>query len=120
MHITVPYGRRGAASERPARSCTASRILTPEDVRIHRGLPVTSPARTLLDNAATLPDREVEQMLDEALFVRRILTRRGARPPRFERAGGHPGRARLARVAGEARGARAPNRLRHLRSGCCR
>ena len=29
-----------------------TRRLDAQDVRIHRGLPVTSPARTLLDNAA--------------------------------------------------------------------
>ena len=77
-------------------------------MRIHRGLPVTSPARTLLDAAATLPDRDVERTLDEALFFRRIVTRREIGDV-LRRAGGHPGRARLARAASAAGGA-GPNR----------
>jgi hypothetical protein len=37
------------------------------DVRIHQGLPVTSPARTLLDIAGLLTEDELEQALDDAL-----------------------------------------------------
>lgn len=72
--------------------------ITPVDVDFHQGLPVTSPARTLLDVAATLTDRDIERMLDEGLFVRRIL-KRGQLASVLARGGGHPGRARLARVA---------------------
>ncbi len=71
----------------------------PADVRVHRGLPVTSPGRTLLDVAATLPDRDVERLLDEVMFARRIATRTEVAGV-LKRAGKHPGRARLARVAG--------------------
>lgn len=73
--------------------------MTRADVRIHQGLPVTSPARTLLDVAATLPDRDLERLLDEALFVRRLVTR-GEITAVLRRAGNHPGRGRLARVLG--------------------
>jgi very-short-patch-repair endonuclease len=53
------------------------------DMRIHRGLPITSPARTLLDLAGILTPREHERALDEALIqrlvrlqdIRRILER---------------------------------------------
>jgi very-short-patch-repair endonuclease len=68
------------------------------DVRLYEGLPVTSPARTLLDVSATLTDREVEILLDEGLFARRILTA-AQLDDVLARAGNHPGRARLARVA---------------------
>ncbi len=37
------------------------------DVRIRDGVPVTSPARTIVDNAGDLTDRELERALDEAL-----------------------------------------------------
>src|SRR5205085_12175836 len=73
-----------------------SRTITRADVRIHEHLPVTSPARTLLDVAATLTDRDVESLLDEGLFARRILTIAQVRDV-LARAGNHPGRARLDR-----------------------
>jgi very-short-patch-repair endonuclease len=71
--------------------------ISERDVRIHEDLPVTSPARTMLDVAATLPDRDVERLLDEGLFVLRILTLAQVDDV-LARAGSHPGRARLARV----------------------
>jgi very-short-patch-repair endonuclease len=97
VHVTIPGERGGPA---PAgvvihRSVT----IAARDTRVHEGLPVTSTARTVLDVAATLPDRDVERLLDEALFVRRILTVAQIEDV-LARAGGHPGRARLARVAG--------------------
>ena len=42
------------------------------DVRIHRGLPVTSPARTLVDVAPLVSDDELEHMLDEAIERQRV------------------------------------------------
>ena len=75
-----------------------SRTLAPQDIRLHQGLPVTSAARALLDVAARLPDRDVEVLLAEALFARRLLTREEI-AGLLARAGQHPGRARLERVA---------------------
>jgi very-short-patch-repair endonuclease len=73
-----------------------SRILESQDVRIKRGLPVTSPARTLLDIAPTATDRQLELAFDRGL-VEHIL-----RPAQvadvLKRAGGHPGRKRLRTV----------------------
>jgi very-short-patch-repair endonuclease len=95
VHVTIPTDRGGPA---PAGvKLHRSRILTPADIRIRNGLPVTSPARTLLDVAATLPDRDIERLLDEALFARRIVTRAEI-GSLLRRAGGHPGRARLTRI----------------------
>jgi very-short-patch-repair endonuclease len=76
-----------------------SRKLTPADLRIHHALPVTSPPRTLLDIAANLPDRDIERLLDEALFVRRLATHTELLDM-VNRAGSHPGRTRLARLLG--------------------
>ena len=97
VHVTIPEGRGGPAPR--GVKLHRSRTLTPADIRIHDGLPVTSPARTLLDVAATLPDRDVERLLDEGLFARRIVTRAEIDDV-LKRAGNHPGRPRLARVAG--------------------
>lgn len=74
-----------------------SRTIKHADVRIHRGLPVTAPARALLDVSASLTDRDLERLLDEGLYVRRILTIAEVRDV-LGRAGNHPGRPRLTRV----------------------
>ena len=97
VHVTIPGDRgcRGLSGVNVHRSYT----ITPTDVRLHRDLPVTGPARALLDAAATLPDRDVERLLDEAVFAQRVLTLEEVRDV-LAHAGGHPGRARLARVAG--------------------
>jgi very-short-patch-repair endonuclease len=96
VHVTLlagrgPMGLDGLVLHR-------SSTITAADVRLHQGLPVTSPARTLLDVAATLPDRDIERLLDEALFALRIVSRSELEDT-LARAGNHPGRARLARVA---------------------
>ena len=46
--------------------------LTAADVRTYKRLPITSPARTLLDMATTLGERELERALDEALIMRLV------------------------------------------------
>lgn len=96
IHVTIPYGRQGPNLAGVV--VHRSRTLTPADLRIHNGLPVTSPARALLDASPGLTDRDVERLLGEAIFVRKLTT-----PAEIgqllERAGRHPGQARLRRVA---------------------
>jgi very-short-patch-repair endonuclease len=96
VHITIP-GDRGFPAPTGVK-LHRSRTIGSSDVCIHDGLPVTSVARTLLDVAATLPDRDVERLLDEGLFVRRVVAI-GDVNETLSRAGNHPGRARLERVA---------------------
>jgi very-short-patch-repair endonuclease len=43
-----------------------SRDLTPDDVVLRRGVPVTTVPRTLVDIGAVLPDRLVEQLVERA------------------------------------------------------
>jgi very-short-patch-repair endonuclease len=79
--------------------------LDQKDVRIHRGLPVTSPARTLLDVAPLVSLDELEQMLDDALEhklvrtseIRDVLDRCGS---------GRPGAHRLQQLIDERAGRR--------------
>jgi very-short-patch-repair endonuclease len=97
VHVTISATRGGPAPTGVV--VHRSRTLTPIDIRLHAGLPITSPARTMLDVAAGLPDRDVERLLDEGLFAKRIVTTREIDDV-VARAGAHPGRARLARVAG--------------------
>jgi very-short-patch-repair endonuclease len=68
--------------------------LEPDDRTVVDGIPVTSPARTMLDLAPGETVRDLERLLQRAR-ERKILDRR-----RFDallaRAGGHPGRGKLA------------------------
>lgn len=68
--------------------------LLARDVRVEQGLPVTSPARTLLDRAGALTPLELERELDEALAVKRIVTRDELHDV-LERGGGRSGAATL-------------------------
>ena len=73
-----------------------SRILSADDVTVHRGLPVTTPPRTILDVAYRLGDRGTELIVREAFALHlcddQDLTRQA------ERSRGHVGRATLLRV----------------------
>jgi hypothetical protein len=71
-----------------------SGILESRDVWIRRGLPVTSPARTLLDIAVTATARQLELAFDRGV-VEKTLRPVHVRDV-LDRAGGHLGRARLA------------------------
>jgi very-short-patch-repair endonuclease len=70
-----------------------SRIVIPRDIATEQDLPVTSPARTFLDIAATLPERDLGYVLEEGL--RRPLLTEDDVHEILGRAGGHPGRATL-------------------------
>ncbi|MDQ6744477.1 MAG: DUF559 domain-containing protein [Actinomycetota bacterium] len=64
IHVTVAECR----FPRRAGVCVhRSTTLLPHDLRIRRWLPVTSPARTLLDLAGVVDARDLELALDEAL-----------------------------------------------------
>lgn len=104
VHVTVA-GRR----VRPRPGLIVRRVVRLElsDVRLHRGLPVTAPARTAIDCAAQGSDDEVIRMLARAR-VRRLLCDRDieaalARNPL------RPGSARVRRILSDER-ADAPTR----------
>jgi very-short-patch-repair endonuclease len=87
FHLTAPTRRH-----RKERVVVHFAQLAPEDVTTVDGIPLTSPARTVLDLAAD-GSRDVGRLLERAKEYR-LLDRR-----RFEatlaRAGGHPGRRRF-------------------------
>jgi hypothetical protein len=92
VHLTVP----GGGSNRRLHAVTVHRTarLQPGDVRRRYGLPITSPARTMLDNAPDLSDRQLELALDQTI-VHGLLTER-ERTALRARCVGRPGCARLA------------------------
>jgi very-short-patch-repair endonuclease len=79
------------------------RALDRRDVRRHERLPLTAPARTLLDNAPSLPDRQLERAFDEAL-ARRLTSRTALR----EMLARHPTRAGAPRLRALLEEGRAP------------
>jgi very-short-patch-repair endonuclease len=68
VQLTVPPDRR-----RNGPGMIYRRSLRPDEVTTVAGIPVTTPARTLLDVAATAPRDAVEEALDDALR-RRLVT----------------------------------------------
>ena len=70
--------------------------LGPHEVTRKEGIPVTTPARTVLDLAAVVSRRELERAIDEAAFLRLDL---GGLEPRRGRRGG----AAISRVLDEHR-----------------
>jgi very-short-patch-repair endonuclease len=66
VHVTVEGSsagrRRGVVIHR-------TRVLHAKDLRIREGLPVTSPARALLEVAPSLSDRELELALDQGIVA---------------------------------------------------
>jgi very-short-patch-repair endonuclease len=91
----------GAA--RPNVKVHRSRILESRDVWIRKGLPVTSPSRTLLDLAPAATDRQLELAFDRGI-TERTLSVSHVRDV-LSRAGGHPGRGRLAALVDQEQGA---------------
>src|SRR4029079_7860948 len=63
IDVTVPGAGRPAV---PRLRVHRARELRAGDVTTHRAIPGTSPARTILDLAATLPERALEKVLDRA------------------------------------------------------
>jgi very-short-patch-repair endonuclease len=91
------------ASRNPGVKVHRSRILDAQDVWIRKGLPVTSPARTLLDIAVSATDRQLEVAFDRGIVERVIKPAHVA--DLLSRAGGHRGRGRLAALLDQERGA---------------
>jgi len=91
--IDVTTTRPGAKA-RTGITVHRTHALDPLDVAHHDGLRVTTPARTLLDLAATCTPRQLDRALNEAR-VRRIVTDH-ALEATLRRHPGRPGRPRLA------------------------
>jgi very-short-patch-repair endonuclease len=70
IEVTVPGD--GGRRPRDGIAVHRSRTLGASDVTRHRGIPVTTPARTLLDYAEVVPRRLLERVLDEAEAALRL------------------------------------------------
>ena len=92
---------------RPGIHIRRTQILDPRDLRLRHGLPVTAPARTLLDLAGTTTAAELERAVAEARVRRLILP--GDLEAALARAPGRKGATRL-RALLSAEGGPAPTR----------
>jgi very-short-patch-repair endonuclease len=96
MHVTVV-----ARQTRRPEGVRIHRVrkLHPADATSHHGIPTTSPARTLLDLATQLDDRDLSRAVDEAR-VNRLASDRSL-DEQFSRYPHHRGTAALRRALGE-------------------
>jgi hypothetical protein len=96
--VTVP----GSGTRRPAGVRVHRAALALDDRARCAGVPVTSPARTLVDLASSLPERALRRAVRQAQSLRLLSVRHVLAA--LERAGPYRGRAALARllVAGPA------------------
>jgi hypothetical protein len=60
------FVRRSGREKRDGLRIHRPRTLRPDEITTHDGIPVTTPARTILDLAATLQRRPLERVLDRA------------------------------------------------------
>jgi very-short-patch-repair endonuclease len=89
--IDVTVGRSNR--KRPGLAIHRSRTFEPRDVHMHRGIPTTTPTRTLLDLAEIAPPRDLERAFDEA--ITRRLTTHASLSAVVERSKGRRGMGKL-------------------------
>jgi Transcriptional regulator, AbiEi antitoxin len=92
FEVTAPsdHRRKGIMVHR-------SKVLLPRDITIQLGVRVTSAARTVLDNAPRLTERQVARMVNDARLARRLRLAQLADV--IDRFPCHPGAARLRPLA---------------------
>jgi very-short-patch-repair endonuclease len=100
VEVVVPDAR---SSRMPGIQVHRSRVLESRDVWIRKGLPVTSPSRTLLDIAVSATARQLELAFDRGIADGALRPSHVA--DLLARAGGHRGRARLAALLDHERDA---------------
>jgi very-short-patch-repair endonuclease len=92
VDVIVPHGRHAIAGI----AVHQARSLAAHDITTHRGIPVTTIARTLLDLASTVRPDRLERALAQA--ERLQLYDQRAIADVLQRANGHRGKAALARA----------------------
>ncbi len=73
VEVTVVASDRGKQRQ-GVRAHRAAKLLD-DEIAVHQHLPITSPARTLIDRAGQLSPRDLERELDEASVVLELVTR---------------------------------------------
>ncbi len=96
IEISIPNGGgvkpAGLRVHRP-------KALTAADITRHRGIPITTPACTLIDLTPRLPPAEIEAAVNQADVLNLIDPRRCAKPSRAEAAPAPPSSERCSTAA---------------------
>jgi very-short-patch-repair endonuclease len=98
---------RGRAAPRPGINVRTMHSLRRDEITVHDGIPITTPARTLYDLADAAGERELERMVVKA-FAQRLVDRSGLLAL-LDRHAGRPGATRLRAII-EAGSGHAPTR----------
>lgn len=80
IHVTVRRNWMQRAGVRVHRS----RTLAPHDITTHRAIPITTPARAIIDLARTLKGRPPESALDRAEHLRLVEFAHRSMPPSLQ------------------------------------
>ena len=96
IEVVIP---RSAPLRHPGLRIHRTRRLDPRDVMRHDGIPITTPARTLLDLADVLPDKGLRRAVRQAQALRLVSVRQLADV--LTRAQGRRGARRLAALVAE-------------------
>jgi hypothetical protein len=116
--IDVSVRSAGGRAKRPGLRIHRTPTLQTDEITAHQGIRVTSPARTLLDLASSLPRRALERALDEA-EIRELYDRRALEAVALAHAGEHGARALAEALAQDGDPVLTDSELEEIMLGLC-
>jgi hypothetical protein len=116
--IDVSVRSAGGRAKRPGLRIHRTPTLQTDEITAHQGIRVTSPARTLLDLASSLPRRALERALDEA-EIRELYDRRALEAVALAHAGEHGARALAEALAHDGDPVLTDSELEEIMLGLC-
>jgi hypothetical protein len=116
--IDVSVRSAGGRAKRPGLRIHRTPTLQTDEITAHQGIRVTSPARTLLDLASSLPRRALERALDEA-EIRDLYDRRALEAVALAHAGERGARALAEALAQDGDPVLTDSELEEIMLGLC-
>jgi hypothetical protein len=116
--IDVSVRSAGGRAKRPGLRIHRTPTLQTDEITAHQGIRVTSPARTLLDLASSLPRRALERALDEA-EIRELYDRRALEAVALAHAGERGARALAEALAQDGDPVLTDSELEEIMLGLC-
>jgi very-short-patch-repair endonuclease len=116
--IDISVRSAGGRAKRPGLRIHRTPTLQTDEITAHQGIRVTSPARTLLDLASSLPRRALERALDEA-EIRELYDRRALEAVALAHAGEHGARALAEALAQDGDPVLTDSELEEIMLGLC-
>jgi hypothetical protein len=116
--IDISVRSAGGRAKRPGLRIHRTPTLQTAEITAHQGIRVTSPARTFLDLASSLPRRALERALDEA-EIRELYDRRALEAVALAHAGEHGARALAEALAQDGDPVLTDSELEEIMLGLC-